>query len=107
MQVRGLIASVAVRPLDRLSAVRPWDLALGRGMPTVGVAPIRWAVAGSTHSVGASDQSDRQTSDSFGCLERVLTEGLQMDLGAEQSGREPFDDAPLPRGDGIEHCTGG
>jgi hypothetical protein len=40
VQVRGLTASVAVRPFGCLSAVRPWDLALGRGMLRGGSAEI-------------------------------------------------------------------
>ena len=57
--------------------------------------------------VGAPYLRNRQARDSFGCPEGVTAERLQVDLSAEQSGRQPLDNAPLPRGDGIEPRPGG
>jgi len=54
VQVRGLIARTAVGPLDLLSAVRPRDLALTRGMDGPGRARLTrgaWGSAEPLHQV--------------------------------------------------------
>jgi hypothetical protein len=39
--------------------------------------------------------------------EHVASDGLQVDLGAQQPGRDPLDDAPFPDGRGVEPAARG
>ena len=97
----GPPSPMTARLLVRSPGKKPTFTGLGRTE-----AAAKGSFPGSTF-VGAPDLANRQASDRLGCPERVSAERLQVDLGAEQSGRQPLDNAPLPRGDGIEPCAGG